>query len=192
MTTTYAIGPDGLTQTVTARNESTDAAPWGTGPHPYLVAGSAPLDEWTFELPAAEVLLVTDDRLIPTALRPVDADDAGALRLPRPAPDRRRGDRPRLHRPRARCRRSGDGAADGCRGHRCRDGLGCRVPVGADPHRGPAGRSGSAGPPCGPRGRADDLRAGRVQRRIVRLRCGTDRARARGRRPTASWRIAAL
>jgi len=77
VTTTYAIGPDGLTQTVNARNESTDAAPWGTGPHPYLRAGDSPLDEWTFELPAAEVLLVTDDRLIPTALRPVDADDAG-------------------------------------------------------------------------------------------------------------------
>ena len=76
VTTTYAIGPDGLTQTVTARNESTDAAPWGTGPHPYLVAGSSPLDEWTLELPAEEVLLVTSDRLIPTALRPVDADDA--------------------------------------------------------------------------------------------------------------------
>ncbi|WP_457098893.1 aldose 1-epimerase family protein [Microbacterium sp. P5_E9] len=75
VTTTYAIGPDGLTQTVTARNESTDAAPWGTGPHPYLVAGPAPLDEWRFELPAEEVLLVTSDRLIPTALRGVDADD---------------------------------------------------------------------------------------------------------------------
>ena len=55
-------------QTVTARNTAREPAPWGTGPHPYLVAGEGALDEWTLELPAAEVLLVTDDRLIPTAL----------------------------------------------------------------------------------------------------------------------------
>jgi len=76
VTTTYALSAEGLVQTVTARNDSLTAAPWGTGPHPYLVAGGSALDEWTFELPAAEVLLVTDGRLIPTALRPVDADDA--------------------------------------------------------------------------------------------------------------------
>ncbi|WP_345800327.1 aldose 1-epimerase family protein [Microbacterium sp. AZCO] len=76
VTTTFALGADGLTQTVRARNDSAEPAPWGTGPHPYLVAGESALDEWTFELPAEEVLLVTDDRLIPTELRPVDADDA--------------------------------------------------------------------------------------------------------------------
>lgn len=72
--TTYALGADGLTQTVTARNDGLAAAPWGTGPHPYLVAGGTPLDEWTLQLPAASVLEVTADRLIPTALRPVDTD----------------------------------------------------------------------------------------------------------------------
>ncbi|MEU1972947.1 aldose 1-epimerase family protein [Microbacterium sp. NPDC019599] len=76
VTTTYRLAADGLVQTVTARNAGAQPAPWGTGPHPYLVAGAGALDEWTFELPAAEVLLVTDDRLIPTDLRPVDADDA--------------------------------------------------------------------------------------------------------------------
>ncbi|MFH8248746.1 aldose 1-epimerase family protein [Microbacterium sp. B2969] len=75
VTTTYALGPDGLTQTVTGRNDSAEPAPWGTGPHPYLVAGASALDEWTFELPADEVLLVTEDRLNPDGLRPVDADD---------------------------------------------------------------------------------------------------------------------
>ena len=75
VTTTYRLSAEGLVQTVSARNDSEQPAPWGTGPHPYLVAGASALDEWTFELPAAEVLLVTDDRLIPTALRPVDADD---------------------------------------------------------------------------------------------------------------------
>lgn len=75
VTTTFSLGPDGLTQTVTARNESDEAAPWGTGPHPYLVAGEGLVDEWTLELPATEVLAVTPDRLIPTDLVAVDADD---------------------------------------------------------------------------------------------------------------------
>jgi aldose 1-epimerase len=74
--TTFSLGPDGLTQTVTATNDSDSPAPWGTGPHPYLVAGDGRVDGWTLELPASEVLAVTDDRLIPTGLRPVDADDA--------------------------------------------------------------------------------------------------------------------
>jgi aldose 1-epimerase len=75
VTTTFSLGPDGLTQTVTARNDSSEPAPWGTGPHPYLVAGEGLVDEWTLELPAAEVLAVTPDRLIPTGLVAVDADE---------------------------------------------------------------------------------------------------------------------
>jgi aldose 1-epimerase len=74
--TTFSLTSEGLTQTVEATNESADAAPFGTGPHPYLVAGSGRVDEWTLELPAADVLAVTPDRLIPTGLRAVDADDA--------------------------------------------------------------------------------------------------------------------
>ncbi|MFB8146774.1 aldose 1-epimerase family protein [Microbacterium sp. NPDC056003] len=75
VTTTFSLGPDGLTQTVIARNDSSEPAPWGTGPHPYLVAGEGLVDEWTLELPAAEVLAVTPDRLIPTDLVAVDADE---------------------------------------------------------------------------------------------------------------------
>lgn len=73
--TTYALGPDGLTQTVSGRNESAGAAPWGTGPHPYLVAGAGRVDDWTLELPAEQVLAVTEDRLIPTDLVAVDAEE---------------------------------------------------------------------------------------------------------------------
>jgi aldose 1-epimerase len=73
--TTFSLDADGLTQTVTATNESPDAAPWGTGPHPYLVAGEGHVDDWTLDLPAEEVLAVTPDRLSPIGLRPVDADD---------------------------------------------------------------------------------------------------------------------
>ena len=75
VTTMFSLGPDGLTQKVTARNEGTEPAPWGTGPHPYLVAGEGLVDEWTLELPAAEVLEVTPDRLIPTHLVAVDSTD---------------------------------------------------------------------------------------------------------------------
>lgn len=73
--TRFALDADGLTQTVTAFNESDTTAPYGTGPHPYLVAGDGVVDDWTFELPAAEVLHVTEDRLAPTELRAVEADD---------------------------------------------------------------------------------------------------------------------
>ncbi|MET0296286.1 MAG: aldose 1-epimerase family protein [Microbacterium sp.] len=75
VTTTFALGPDGLTQTVSARNDSADPAPWGTGPHPYLVGGDGLVDDWTLELPAAQVLAVTDDRLSPIDLEPVGQDD---------------------------------------------------------------------------------------------------------------------
>lgn len=68
---TYTLGTDGLTQVVRATNESDDAAPYGTGTHPYVVAGSSALDEWTLELPASRVLEVTPDRLSPVALRDV-------------------------------------------------------------------------------------------------------------------------
>ena len=69
--TTYALAADGLTQTVRARNLGTSPAPFGTGPHPYVVAGPAPLDEWTLALPAASVLEVTPDRLSPVAVHAV-------------------------------------------------------------------------------------------------------------------------
>ena len=75
VSTRFFLGQDGLTQTVRAENLGAEPAPFGTGPHPYLVAGPGPLDSWSFELPAAEVLQVTADRLIPTALAAVDADD---------------------------------------------------------------------------------------------------------------------
>jgi aldose 1-epimerase len=74
--TRFALDATGLTQTVRATNESDAAAPFGTGPHPYLVAGPGIVDEWTLDLPADEVLHVTPDRLAPTDLRAVDADDA--------------------------------------------------------------------------------------------------------------------
>lgn len=75
VTTTFTLGADGLTQSVTAHNEGERPAPWGTGPHPYLVAGEGHVDEWTLELPATEVLAVSGERLLPAGLGAVDASE---------------------------------------------------------------------------------------------------------------------
>ena len=79
----YRLDDDGLTQTVTARNIGPDAAPWGTGPHPYLVGGAGRVDDWTLLLPASEVLTVTEDRLIPTGIEQIDAHPEWDFRMPR-------------------------------------------------------------------------------------------------------------
>ncbi|GAA3037744.1 aldose 1-epimerase family protein [Microbacterium dextranolyticum] len=83
--TTYRVGEDGLTQTVRGVNVGADAAPFGTGPHPYLVAGPGPLDSWTLELPAETVLEVTPDRLSPIDVHEVASFDANRFdwRAPR-------------------------------------------------------------------------------------------------------------
>ncbi|MEV8267275.1 aldose 1-epimerase family protein [Microbacterium sp. NPDC076911] len=83
--TTFTLTSEGLTQHVEATNEAGDAAPFGTGPHPYLVAGPGCVDEWVLELPASQVLAVTQDRLIPERLEEVDAVDATRFdfRVPR-------------------------------------------------------------------------------------------------------------
>ncbi|MVQ43523.1 galactose mutarotase [Microbacterium sp. MAH-37] len=89
----YRVDEHGLTQRVTGRNAGSDAAPWGTGPHPYLVAGpstgsgTGPVDDWTLLLPAAEVLTVTDDRLSPVAVESVDAHPQWDFRVARPIGD---------------------------------------------------------------------------------------------------------
>lgn len=82
----FRVDAGGLHTTVTAKNIGPDAAPYGTGPHPYLVAGGGSVDDWTLTLPAAEVLEVTPDRLIPTATAAVDAPrdgDSFDFRTPR-------------------------------------------------------------------------------------------------------------
>jgi len=79
----YRLDRDGLLQTVTGRNLGPDAAPWGAGPHPYLVAGPGRVDDWTLELPADDVLVVTPDRLSPVAVEPVDAHPGLDFRAPR-------------------------------------------------------------------------------------------------------------
>jgi aldose 1-epimerase len=71
----YALSDTGLTMTVTASNAGTRPAPYGVGPHPYLVAGPGRVDDWLLTLPASEVLEVTPDRLIPRDLTPANDFD---------------------------------------------------------------------------------------------------------------------
>ncbi|KAB7745239.1 galactose mutarotase [Nostocoides sp. F2B08] len=72
--TTFALGADGLSQIVRATNECAEVAPFGTGSHPYLVAGAGPLDDWTLSLPASRVIGVAEERLSPSGLGPVEVD----------------------------------------------------------------------------------------------------------------------
>ncbi|MEG9249239.1 aldose 1-epimerase family protein [Arthrobacter sp. Soc17.1.1.1] len=68
----FSVGPDGFRTDVTALNTGSRRAPYGVCPHPYLLAGPSPLDEWVLELPASTVLTVTPDRLLPVAKEPVE------------------------------------------------------------------------------------------------------------------------
>jgi len=85
----FVLDAGGLHTTVTTRNTGPDAAPYGTGPHPYLVAGEGRVDDWTLTLPASRVLTVTPDRLIPVDLVDVTSPEAAGLdfRQPRPIGD---------------------------------------------------------------------------------------------------------
>jgi aldose 1-epimerase len=82
LTAGYGLSADGLEVTVTARNAGSAAAPYGTGSHPYLVAGPELADDWELELPAGS-WLETDARGIPAG---PPADVAGTpldFRTPR-------------------------------------------------------------------------------------------------------------
>ncbi len=71
LTMTYELGADGLTGRLGAVNAGEDDAPYGSAPHPYLVAGPGHVDDWSLELPAEHYLEVTPDRLLPRRLVPV-------------------------------------------------------------------------------------------------------------------------
>jgi aldose 1-epimerase len=82
LTARYGLSADGLEVTVTARNAGSAAAPYGTGSHPYLLAGPEQVDGWELELPAGS-WLETDARGIPAG---PPADVAGTpfdFRTPR-------------------------------------------------------------------------------------------------------------
>ncbi|MFF2030424.1 aldose 1-epimerase family protein [Arthrobacter sp. NPDC058192] len=68
----YVLDGNGLHFSVTASNVGGATAPYGVCPHPYLVAGPAPLDDWILEIPAGAFLEVTPDRLLPKEIRAVE------------------------------------------------------------------------------------------------------------------------
>jgi aldose 1-epimerase len=84
---TYALTEQGLTISVEATNTGPDPAPFGASIHPYLGAGAGVVDGWVLELPAARVLTVTADRLVPVDLRPVAELDRFDFRRPRTIAD---------------------------------------------------------------------------------------------------------
>ncbi|ABM09262.1 aldose 1-epimerase family protein [Paenarthrobacter aurescens] len=68
----YVVDEAGFHTTVSATNTGEAVAPYGTCPHPYLVAGPSPLETWSLELDAGTFLDVTPDRLIPVQRTSVD------------------------------------------------------------------------------------------------------------------------
>ncbi|MFU8946450.1 aldose 1-epimerase family protein [Mycetocola zhadangensis] len=75
----FVLDDEGLHTTVAARNVGNAPAPFGTGPHPYLVAGEGKVDDWTLTLPAEQVLTVTEDRLIPISKADVATESGGTF-----------------------------------------------------------------------------------------------------------------
>jgi aldose 1-epimerase len=75
LTVTYSLSADGLRSEVRTLNSGTEAAPYGLCPHPYLVAGPSPLDDWTLELPAEEFMTVSADRLLPEGMQGVEGHE---------------------------------------------------------------------------------------------------------------------
>ncbi len=65
----YSLTPDGLTTTLTAENTGEEAAPYGCGAHPWLLAGDS-VEDYELLLPAGRVLLVDQEQL-PSSLEDV-------------------------------------------------------------------------------------------------------------------------
>jgi aldose 1-epimerase len=65
LTTTWSLGPDGLTAEHTSTNLSTEPCLFGLGIHPYLRLPESSVDDTMIMLPA-RTRLVVDDRLLPT------------------------------------------------------------------------------------------------------------------------------
>lgn len=92
----YRLDGAGLHAELVARNVGDDPAPYGCCPHPYLVAGQGKVDDWSLVLPAGARLEV-DERLAPTSVRKLEADDRfdgrriGQSRLDHAFTDLRRG-----------------------------------------------------------------------------------------------------
>lgn len=72
LTVTFLLTAAGLSTELTAANVGPDAAPFGAGFHPYLRAGDSPLEQWSLQLDASQVLIMDPIRMLPLALESVD------------------------------------------------------------------------------------------------------------------------
>lgn len=86
LTTSYALGDEGLTVTTTAHNVGPTPAPYGYGAHPYVLIGDVPVADVHLTVPGGRYLEVDPDRLLPVATHPVD-DTAYDFRAGRPIGD---------------------------------------------------------------------------------------------------------
>jgi aldose 1-epimerase len=84
LTVRWWLDRDGLHCELTATNEDRRPAPFGCSIHPYLVAPTGVLDEWTLHV-AADTELMVDETSIPTELVTVRPDHD--FRQPRPIGD---------------------------------------------------------------------------------------------------------
>lgn len=86
VTVTYTVTPDSISVHVRADNVGIDAAPYGSGWHPYFRLLGKAVDELHLQVPARSVV-VTDDSLIPLAgdagVRPLERGDELEFRSPR-------------------------------------------------------------------------------------------------------------
>jgi aldose 1-epimerase len=82
----YQLSGRGLRVSITARNTGSRPAPYGTGSHPYLVAGTPTVDECTLSLPAAR-WLPADERGIPAGEAQDVAGTDADFRTARPIGD---------------------------------------------------------------------------------------------------------
>lgn len=69
----YKLAESGLSARILAVNKGYTPAPYGSCPHPYLVAGPGLVDDWTLQLDAGRYMEVASDRLLPVGLANVDS-----------------------------------------------------------------------------------------------------------------------
>jgi aldose 1-epimerase len=72
LTVTFLLTDAGLSTELAAVNVGSDAAPFGAGFHPYLRAGNSPLEEWSLQLDASQVLVMEPTRMLPLTVESVD------------------------------------------------------------------------------------------------------------------------
>ena len=71
---TWTLTARGLHGSLTATNVGNGPAPFGCGIHPYLVAPTGIVDDWTLHLPAAQRLEVDDRMRLVGPARPIEPD----------------------------------------------------------------------------------------------------------------------